>query len=49
MCVYKAMSSLSASVFHGTVATVRWLAVVAVVIEVMMFMSFSVSLLLSSD
>ncbi|OAX36871.1 hypothetical protein K503DRAFT_867258 [Rhizopogon vinicolor AM-OR11-026] len=39
--VYQAIWVVAASIFHGTIATVQWLAVVAFVVEVIMSMSFS--------
>jgi len=48
-CLYKVISAVITSVFHGTIATIQWLAVVAFVIEVVMYMSFSVSPLLRPD
>jgi len=47
--LYKVISAVITSVFHGTIATVQWLAVVAFVVEVVMYMSFSVSPLLKPD
>ncbi|OJA08532.1 hypothetical protein AZE42_02459 [Rhizopogon vesiculosus] len=39
--VYQAIWVVAASVFHGTMATVQWLAVVAFVVEVIVSMGFS--------
>ncbi|KAG1737897.1 uncharacterized protein EDB91DRAFT_1139669 [Suillus paluster] len=40
MHVYQVISAAATSVFHATIATVQWLAVVAFVIEVTMLMSY---------
>lgn len=48
MPVYKAISEVAISVFHGTIATFQWLAVVAFVAQVIMSTTFSVSLRLYS-